>query len=315
MSDQETRTKSVDFLENKSIGCTQPNRKSDMGEKGVAYTTNILLACFMVLIFLVTGCRQKPSSLPPGSGLGFDAWIKIFDQRASEVIQARNNHDPDLIISLVKDQHFYNQAKTFSLTYPDYRARLSNAYLSRHEGVFVADSWNWEPLPTGESWTEDHPLTEFHWLTFDEGKISNWQVMYGQEFRSAAGLSLDLKILQDYASAWSSGNPENVAQLYTPDAIRHEPLLWGDQSGSPAIKEFANNFFTEYPGARLELLHSFGDLSGGIQIGGVFAIHLQEFWRTCDVRAIFVLKPDHNKIAQEWVFYQGDTLFNCGWVR
>jgi hypothetical protein len=289
--------------------------KDEMKKKRIAYTISILFACSMFLMVLITGCRQNPSSLQPGSGLGFDAWVEIFGQVASELIQARSHHDPELIIPLARDISFYDQMKTFSLTFPDYEARLIGAYLSRHEGVVVADSWNWEPMPTGERWTKDHPLTEFHWITFDEGKISSWQVMYGQEFHTAARLSLDQKILQDYASAWSSGNLEDVAELYTTDAVRHEPLLWGNQSGSQAIKEFSNNLFTEFPGARMELLQSFGEIPEATHIGGIYVIHLQEFWRTCDVRAIIVLTPDNDKIASEWVFYQGSTLFDCGWVR
>jgi len=269
----------------------------------------------MALVILAAGCGQKPSSLPPGSGFGFDTWVEIFNQAAAELVQARNDHNPELILPLARDPVFYNRAKAFSLAYPDYGTRLEDTYLSRHEGVFVADSWNWEPLPTGESWTEDHPLTEFHWITFDEGKISNWRVMVDQEFQAAAGLPLEAEILQDYASAWSSGDPETVAGLYTSDAIRYEPLLWGDQSGSPAIKEFSRDFFTRFPGARLELLQSFGEIPEATHTGGIFAIHLREFWKTCDVRAIVILQPDHHKIAKEWVFYQAGTLFDCGWVR
>jgi hypothetical protein len=280
-----------------------------------AYPKYILLSGFMVLVILAAGCGQRPSALPPGSGFGFDTWVEIFSQAANTLVQARNDHDPDLILPLARDSAFYDRAKSFSLAYPDYEARLKDTYLSRHEGVFVADSWNWSPLPAGESWTRDHPLTEFHWITFDEGKISNWQVMYGQEFQDAAGMPLDGKILQDYASAWSSGNPETVAGLYTVDAIRYEPLLWGNQSGSPAIKEFSKNFFTGYHGARLELLQSFGEFPEATHTGGMYAIHLQGFWRTCDVHAIVVLKPDQDKIAEEWVFYQAGTLFDCGWVR
>lgn len=280
-----------------------------------ASTKIILLSCYVALVILATGCEQKLSVLPPLDAFGFDTWVEIFNQRANEVVQARNNFDPDVISTINMRGKLDQELKSLSLAYPGYEARLSDTYLSRHEGFVVADSWNWEPYPIGETWTKDHPLTEYHWISFFEGKISKWQVMYGQELHAAAGLPLDQKILQEYAAAWSSGNPESLADLYTTDAMRQEPLLWENKYGTSQIIAFAKKFFTEFPGARLELLYSFGEFPEATHIGGIYAIHVQKPRKTCAVRALVVLEPDNEKISKEWVFYQADTLFDCGWVR
>jgi hypothetical protein len=280
-----------------------------------ASTRIILLSCFMALVVLVTGCEQKPASLTPLDALGFDTWVEIFNQQANEVVQARKNIEPDVISTLKMRGILEQEFKSPLLAYPYYEIRLSDTYLSRHEGFIVADSWNWEPYPTAETWTKDHPLTEYYWVSFFEGKISKWQVMYGQELHTAAGSPLDQRILQDYAAAWSSGNPESLAELYTTGAIRQEPLLWENKYGTAQIVAFANKFFSEFPGARLELLQSFGEFPDATHIGGIYAIHVQKPRKTCAVRALVVLESEDEKISKEWVFYQPDTLFDCGWVR
>jgi hypothetical protein len=274
---------------------------------------NLLLSCLMVLIILLTGCKQKPSSLPPGTKFGFETWLGLFKENAEKLVEARNNLD--LIHELSLSNMLERELETISLAYPDYETRLNDTYLSRHQGIVVVNSWNWEPVPTGTKWTRDHPVTEYHWLKFDGTPNSNWQVFYGQELHEAAGSPLDQNILQEYASAWSSGSTETVADLYTTDAVRYEPLLWEDKNGISQIEEFASNFFSEYPNTPTELIQSFGDLPEGNFVGGIYTLRVKKFLRTCEIREIVVLKPDNHKIAMEWVFYQGDTLIDCGWVR
>jgi hypothetical protein len=276
------------------------------------FPRNILLSCLLVLVILLTGCEQRPSSLPPGSKFGFDTWLDIFNRKAEKLVGAHNN--PALSKELGISSLLERELEMISLAYPDHEARLSDVYLSRHEGIVVVDSWNWEPFPTEKSWTRDHPVTKYHWIK-GGGRISNFQIMYGQAVHEAAGSPLDQKILREYASAWSSGSAETVANLYTTDAFRYEPLLWKDKYGISQIQEFANNFFPEYADTPIELIQSFGELPGASLIGGVYTIRVKKFWRTCEIRKIVVLKPDDNKIAKEWVFYQGDTLIDCGWVR
>lgn len=271
----------------------------------------ISLTYITAFVLLLTGCQPKPVALPPGDRLGFDTWVKIFDEQANALVQSRNEQDPALLSPIQREHVLFH-----SLTNPDYEARLESTYLSRHGGVVVAEAWNGEPLTAGTSWTEELPLTEFHQIDLGGGEIVSRQVLYGQEFHTAAGLALDREILDTYAAAWSSGDPDNVASLYTLKAVRYEALLWGVQTGNPAIKAFARDFFSAYPGARWELLQIFGEVSEAIKIGGIFAIHLpRSFGRTCDIHTLVVLQPEGDQVAEEWVYYQADSLLKCRWMR
>jgi ketosteroid isomerase-like protein len=125
------------------------------------------------------------------------------------------------------------------------------------------------------------------------------------------------KALRAYETAWSSGDSNAVASLYSPDAIRHDPLFGGDQNGPSAIKDFAAKFFSWYPSVRLERLYSFGMVSGNpIKTGGVYAIHAtDQAGRPCDVQAIVQLDAPEDKITNESVYYKADSLIACGWAR
>jgi hypothetical protein len=287
--------------------------KNRLGNPTVVFSKKFLLSCLLALVILLTGCEQKPSLLPPGSKFGFDTWLDIFNERAEKLVESRNH--PALIDELGLSDLLERELERVFLAYPDYEARLRDTYLSRHQGIVVVDSWNWEPVPAGTRWTSDHPVTEYHWLKSDYGSVSHWQVMFGQELHEAAGSPLDQEMLRDYASAWSSGGTEAVMDLYARDAVRYEPLLWNNKYGLAQIEEFANNYFTEYPDTPVELIQSFGDLTEASLVGGVYTIRVKNFWRTCDIRELVIFKLDEDKIATEWVFYQGDTLIDCGWVR
>jgi hypothetical protein len=254
---------------------------------------SILLICFMVLVLLLSGCQRQTPALAPGERFGFDSLAIIFNKEAQALVQVRSEQDRALL-------------------YPDYEARLVSVYLSRHDGVVVAEAWNEEPGGAGLNWTKDRPLTEYHHYERGGGKF----VLYGQEFHTAADVELDREIVDAYANAWSTGDPESVTSLYNLEAVRHEALLWGDRKGNPAIRSFASDFFTTYPGAHWELLQTFGEVSKGGRIGGVFAIQLlRSFGRTCDIHALIILDSEADQIDEEWVYYQADSLVKCGWVR
>jgi hypothetical protein len=254
---------------------------------------SVPLICYMVLVLLSSSCQRQAAALAPGERFGFDSLVNIFNKEAQALVQVRSEQDRALL-------------------YPDYEARLVSVYLSRHDGVVLAEAWNEEPGGAGLNWTKDRPLTEYHHYERGGGKF----VLYGQEFHTAAGLALNQEILNAYATAWSSGDLESVASLYTPTAVRHEALLWGDRKGNPAIKSFASDFFTTYPGARWELLQTFGEIPEGGRIGGVFAIHIQRsFGRTCVIHALIILDTEDDQVVEDWVYYQADSLVKCGWVR
>jgi hypothetical protein len=156
------------------------------------------------------------------------------------------------------------------------------------------------------------------WLTLRDGKISYWWLFYDQEVFHAGELDFDQKMLQDYAAAWSSGDAQAVTSLYSTDAVRKDNLFGEKQQDSAAIQEYAQKFFSWYPGIRLSLLQSFGEYPKLEKRGGVYALNVTDrAGKPCEVQGLILLEPDSSgqKIAQEWVFYQADSLIACGWAR
>jgi len=67
----------------------------------------------------------------------------------------------------------------------------------------------------------------------------------------------------------------------------------------------------------MELLQSFMLAeSKPIKIGGVYAIHVSDkAGQPCDVSAIILLDTSQDKITNEWLFYNADSLIACGWAQ
>jgi ketosteroid isomerase-like protein len=121
-------------------------------------------------------------------------------------------------------------------------------------------------------------------------------------------------LLQDYAAAWSSGDPEAVANLYAPDVVRQDTLFGYDLQRSSAIKEFTKTFFAWYPGVRLELHDSLK--WSARDLGSLYSIHVSDqTGKPCDVRAIILLESSQDKIINERLFYNADSLIACGWAQ
>ncbi|HEX6306350.1 MAG TPA: nuclear transport factor 2 family protein [Anaerolineales bacterium] len=304
-----------------------------MAIKRNANFRTFLISSLLIAVTTTASCTPVPpaNGRPPLDADGMKTYAVIFDQVAAALIQAWNRRTPDLMSPYIRGDIIhqrYNDESALDddsrlsllnrsfLANPDYEARLSNTFIGRHDGFIVNESWNWQPVITGANWTEDHPLTEYHWIGFDEGKISDWWLMYARELHAAIGRPLDQTLLQDYAAAWSSGDAEVVANLYTPNGARRDALLEENQWGNAAVKEFAAKFFAWYPHVSLDLLQSFGELPAGTKIGAVYAIHVaNRTGRPCDIRALILFEPDGQKIATEWVFYQAQSLLDCGWAR
>jgi hypothetical protein len=197
--------------------------------------------------------------------------------------------------------------------HPNLEVRLVDTFIGRGTGF---DAWDMR------GWI-DIPVTEYNLYTLRDGKIADWRYSMGAAAMAADGAPMSEKLLQDYATAWSSGDPEAVANLYAPesvanlsnpDVVRQDTLFGYDVQGRSAIKDFAANFFAWYPGVRLELQYA---LQFSVtEPGGVYAIHVSDqTGEPCDVRAIILLRSYHDKIINERLFYNADSLIACGWAQ
>jgi uncharacterized protein (TIGR02246 family) len=241
-----------------------------------------------------------------------DAWNNMTDAMAQlytdDVKYYKDGNNP-----LVTGNH-----SLLSLNYeaisglPALEGRQAGIFIGREDGFDIWEMNYW--TDKGFSFSKENPAIAYDWLTLRNGKILSWYLFWDFKVNTALGLTFNQKPLQDYASAWSSGDPEAVASLYAPDVVRLDTLFGYNQQGSTAVKDFAANFFSWYPGVRLELLQSFKLFdSNPVMAGGVYAIHVSDqAGKPCDVRVIILLEISQDKITKEWMFYNADSLIACG---
>ncbi len=218
--------------------------------------------------------------------------IKIYDAYPDEHFL----QGVDDLISLMMDYPIKN--------HPSLEVKLADTFIGRGSGLEVLDMQGWVDIPS----------KLYYLYTIREGKIAEWWTYIDSVVAAADGAPIPEKLLQDYATAWSSGDPETVASLYDPKVVRTDSLFEKSQQGISAVKELVTNFFTWYPGVRLDLEDSL-QWSDKDQ-GGVYAIHVtDQAGKPCDVRAIILLESFQNKIISEQLFYNADSLIACGWAQ
>ena len=317
------------------------------------YVKSIVFACLIILLFFMTGCNTQtinltPSALPPNTPLSPTAIpatpttiphpplsadeVKTiaaeFDKVSSAHMDAWNKHDRNLMVSLYTSDITYHEdgiepmrtgqtsvlwLQSYVLQHwPDQAVRSVDTFIGREDGFDVVEIWNWNGS------TKENPFTGYSWYTLRNGRISDMWLFWGSDvFKRlwTPGETFDQKPLQDYASAWSSGDLATVADLYATDVVRQDTLYGENQQGSSAVNEFAAEFFAWYPGVRLELLQPFKLDETGMT-GGVYAIHvIDQAGKPCDVRAVILLELAEDKITKEWMFYNADSLIACGWAQ
>ena len=303
-----------------------------MAIKKHTHARQILLACFIILLIAFTGCKQQNPSPRPLSAKEVKKLSAEIERVSSAYIDAWNKHDTDLMGKLMTENIKYYEAGNYTTANgkldllsinsmvlfesPDFGGRQVDTYIGRADGFDIWEMWNYAGS------TQDNPYHAYDWYILTKGKISSMWLFWGFEVFARLwtpdhGSTFDQKPLEDYASAWSSGDTETVASLYAPEVDRQDTLFKENQQGSSAVKEFATNFYTWYPGVRLELLQSFklGD-STPVKTGGVYAMHVTDLaGKPCDVRAIILLEISKDQITHEWLFYNADSLIACGWAQ
>jgi len=203
---------------------------------------------------------------------------------------------------------------------PDWHSSAREWFVGRQDGIAVSDMWNVN-LGYG-MYTREHPLVEVDWLHLRAGQIYSWRIMYGFDSLDKSNFMLTSRadeiraLLTSYQTAWSSGDPQQVADLYASDGVRQEPLLGVKQEGREAILSYAKSFFAWYPSVQWEFTQPFGEVAPKTPLsGGIFTIHaLGSDGKPCDVRAAVLLQDTAGKINHEYVYYDTHSLIKCGWA-
>jgi ketosteroid isomerase-like protein len=283
----------------------------------------LLLTCLIILMLVSTGCQQQASRTVSADEV--KKLSTVLDQLSDKAIQAYNSHDLDQVRQVYTEDvlvyesnekcngvdcmlhtadWIFSNAPQFGIQ------KRGDAYISGEDGFLQQDFLNFSAIP------ENPIIHSFVWVKPQEGKASYWRSFVSSDFFTSREMPFDPTILNDYTTAWSSGDAQTVADLYNTDAVREDSLFGENQQGSSAMKDFAADFVNKYPGISLELLQSFGETGEVKTLGGVYAMHVtDQNSKPCDVQALIVLEPNNGKISKETVFYQPDSLIACGWAR
>ncbi len=272
-----------------------------------------------------------PTLLPraPLSAADVKALAAEFKKTASQQAQAWDSRDLDAIRQLYTDDivHYdgyprfvgidevMSMVKSWMVMFPRFRGRLADIYVGRDDGVDVWQLWDMM------AFTQEKPWLEYDQLKTRAGRIWYWRLWYSPDTLAQIGTDVvDRKLLESYGGAWSSGNPQAVAALYAPGAVREDSLFSERQQGQGAIQAFAARFFAWYPKVQVELLQPFGETDPGDSRllrnqGGVYAIQVADAAeKPCDVRTLVLLQPSATGVVSETVYYNAESLIACNWA-
>jgi len=277
---------------------------------------------------MCTGCRQQ-ASRPKLSIDEIRSITAKFESVTNAYLNAWNMHDTEQMREQFTENARYfeegnaaNESnvdtmldfyKNLFISNPDIQGYHIDTYIARKDGFDVWESWP----ANGSMFTKENPIRAYDWYTLSDAKISRLWVLWGDKTLKTVHLEFNPQPLVDYASAWSSGDPQAVAALYSEDTIREDTLFGEKQQGSTAINEFSSDFFSWYPAVKLELRQAFGLESKDIRMtGGEYSIHVSDpVGSPCEVKAIILLQMANEKITSETVFYNPDSLIACGWAQ
>jgi ketosteroid isomerase-like protein len=253
-------------------------------------------------------------------------------------VEAWNAKDLDAIRAiLTEDIHFVDvsfgdnikgikdvmeMARIMCIIAPDLQRQTTSHYIGVNQGVAFYDYWNmWHPL-TGYT-----PENTFFYVFLYETEgdlISYWRLFEGLEMlkkhfiNDTAANDLQAMITA-YQSAWSSRDPEAITEIYTKDAIRNDTLFRESQKGIAEIQKFAQSFFSWYPNCQWTAYEVFGEKryeESPQMIGSSYGIQTTSpTGETCEVMAVVLLQVLDGKIIQEDLYYEPDSLIQCGWAQ
>lgn len=219
--------------------------------------------------------------------------------------------------NIVGINKFIDMARAMSVNFPSMRRQVINHFVGLEDSVATYDYWGFY------GFTPEDPMLWVFRLRTSGDRISNWTLLEG--LTASEKLKLGDKIrfdeakslLSSYQSAWSSGDPMKVAELYSNDAVRTDTLFQEKQEGQEALTSFAQTFFAWYQHAQWTLLQSFGEWQGEAPlIGGTYAVEVTDSTnQPCEVLVAVLLQTSEGKITHEDLYYEPDSLIQCGWAK
>jgi ketosteroid isomerase-like protein len=190
---------------------------------------------------------------------------------------------------------------------PDHGGAL-NARIHVADGEVVESYLGWGFGP----FTEDNPVVEVDLFTVANGAIRSLHSMYDPALsRLVYGVD-PAELVHAYASAWSSGDLNQLRSVYTADATRVEGLYRIELEGIDEITRHAAAFLDRHPGATWTIVDPFIFTSGQLS-GAVFTLAEPN---GCEIEMTVVVEMDDaGLISAERVYHDIAGIRACGWQR
>jgi len=298
----------------------------------------IILICILLLSACSSSKNDPPTVREPLSSEEITKRAEAFEAVVAKNAEAWNAKDLDAIQAvLTKDIHFVDvsagdnfkgisqvmtMARIFCGMFPDLQRQATSHYIGVEEGMAIYDYWGWRI--GARQYTREDPFIYVFLYKTQGDLISEWHLFEGIEvlethFLKETGSIETRSIISSYASAWSSGDTKAVAEMYAKDAVRRDALFEESQQGPKAIQSFAESFFTWYPNAKWITLEMFGEKKFRDKpqaVGSSFKIEVTDTaGEVCEIEAVVLLHVLEGMILQEDIYYEPDSLIQCGWAE
>ena len=306
------------------------------------WTIQSLYGLFLICILFLSACNpsanDKPSMRQPLSSEEIMQRAEAFEAVVAKNAEAWNAKDIDAIQAvLTEDIHFVDasahdnikgirqvmtMARSFCRMFPDLQRQATGHYIGVEEGMAIYDYWG--RLFVGKDYTREDPWIYVFLYKTQGDLISEWHLFEGYEildrhFLSDTASEEFREVISTYVSAWSSGEKKAVAAMYAKEAVRRDALFEESQQGSKAIQDFADSFFTWYPDATWTPMEMFGEKKFRDKpqaLGSSFKIEVTDAaGEVCEIEAIILLHVFEGKILQEDIYYEPNSLIECGWAE
>jgi ketosteroid isomerase-like protein len=298
------------------------------------HVSYLRMALLGVVVVLIGGCGDQSGGFPGIDGdavaaaetdfAALDAEAENFEalrsaEADSEAVLAfvQASYSPEIVFDDVTFHQYDKGHEAVAQMYRDFLFYMDEASISHRPyilgdatAVSVIDFWNVTLGPV--TFTESEPLVEVDLQEVDEGKIASNTLFYDeQSLMRIYGEEPLFGVVERYISAWNSGDPTDVAGMYTEQATRHDGLAQIDAVGRSGIEEEAERWFAALPEAGWATIVPFAQ-KGGDRAGVVFNVTDD----SCPITVAVVWRVDDNdRIEEELVHYDPGTLRDCAWLN
>lgn len=219
---------------------------------------------------------------------------------------------------LLSGDELFAMPDGFFLNIPDFAWEITEILVSTGVALEVSNGWNVQLK--AYAFTQEVPLHEIDRYEVDAtGTLGRWTLLYGLDTyelwqASPSRMAVAYDLLDAYAAAWQSGDQDQIAALYAPDAVRLDSVFGLELTGVGEIQAHAADFVAWYPNSSLTQRMGFSSnrLSARQpeRIGSLFDIDVDD----CTVTTASILTVLDGLIVNDEVFWDATSLVDCGWA-